>query len=50
MPVTVRRTLAKVNSPTITARQPEVPNLICVSIRLLYRLGAESRELAGDFI
>src|ERR1700756_25691 len=29
-----RRTLATVNSSAITARQPEVPNLICVGMRI----------------
>ena len=32
MPPTARRTLAKVNSSAITARHPDVPNLICVSM------------------
>src|SRR5579863_2848975 len=32
IPPTARRTLAMVNSSAITARQPDVPNLICVSI------------------
>ena len=32
MPVTARCTLANVNSSAITARHPDVPNLICVSI------------------
>src|SRR5436190_10661731 len=32
IPVTARRTFSKVNSSAITARHPDVPNLICVGM------------------
>src|SRR6267154_4220194 len=35
MPCTARWTFANVNSSAITARHPEVPNLICVAIAAL---------------
>src|SRR5579863_379027 len=38
IPSTARRTLTKVNSSAITARHPDVPNLICVGIANLSQL------------
>ena len=45
MPVTARRTFSKVNSAAITARQPDVPNLICVLMRSQRVLGSQARVL-----
>src|SRR5579883_1858453 len=48
IPRTARRTFSNVNSSAITARQPEVPNLICV---VMMRPSAAARALlaAGSF-
>ena len=35
IPCTARLTFSNVNSSATSARQPEVPNLICVAIRCL---------------
>jgi hypothetical protein len=55
IPPTARCTLAKVNSSAITARHPDVPNLICVSMfDLSYEMlislqqDAESQWLTAD--